>query len=173
MKFVLRESPTESCCTDLVNDQTTEWIMQKKYETCLFISIGLVIVISLLLYVRNIFQEKEHKEKQAILAATMNVSLADDPNLPDDYFPKVLKPGMTLEEAHEILVGYEKVSYDYEPNSLAYYEIYCYFDADTDRADRIMIMYDRDFSIEKIEQEDPQSKTLTTGGWPEGQLVRR
>jgi hypothetical protein len=106
-------------------------------------------------------------EKRRSLANVMGVSLDQYPLLPNDYFSEKLTEGVTLEEVHKIVLGYERVF-----NNPPHYEVYYYFSGDSDRADRIEITYDENFRVEKIMQEDDDSRTLTTVGWSEGLLTR-
>ena len=112
-------------------------------------------------------------QKRKVLADLMSVSLEQYPYFPDDYFPEKLIEGMSIEEVHRIMIGYEKVynSSNCSEDSSCY-EVYYYFSTDENKADRIQIMYDENFAIQKIMQEDNNSKTLTTNGWDEGLIER-
>jgi hypothetical protein len=91
------------------------------------------------------------------LASTLGVKLSDYPQLgfPMNYFGEVLKPGMSSEEVHKIVIGYKTV-FLCDGDS----EFYYYFSTDDDKADRFLIVYDVKGKLDYKISEDPNSRSL-------------
>jgi hypothetical protein len=79
---------------------------------------------------------------------------------PVGYFRKVLKPGMSIDEVHEIVREYETV---YACNSRNG-EVYYFFSSDPARALRLEIIYDREMNFDSLGTEDVNQRTISVEG---------
>jgi hypothetical protein len=139
----------------------------KKYPLRILFILLLCLTISTLTYYPYYKQKRDLSTKREQLAKELGVSLEKYPYLPRDYFSDSLQKGMSIDKIHTIVIGYEKVFHNSRGQ-----EIYYYFSTDDDKANRILIGYDRELKVMKIVQEDENSRTLTTNGWDEGLLIR-
>jgi hypothetical protein len=91
------------------------------------------------------------------LASELRVNLSDYPQLgfPMNYFYEVLKPGMSSEEVHKIVIGYKAV-FLCDGNK----EFYYYFSTDEDKADRFLVGYDANGKLKYTMSEDQNSRIL-------------
>jgi hypothetical protein len=95
------------------------------------------------------------------LAREMGVNLSDYAPLgfPTQYLYEVLKPGLSSDEVHKIVIGYKVVFLcdgDRKGNS----ELYYYFSTDEDKADRFLIVYDARGKLDYTMGEDSNSRSL-------------
>lgn len=133
--------------------------MTKKiiFISCIFL---IVLIISLL----DIFPESRKydlRKKQESLAKSLEVKIEDYPyemTFPVGYFDSALKPGMTYDEVHSIVRGYERVYRCY-----GFTEIYYYFSDNDNDAIRCRVAYDDQGRFTEMDGEDPDSRTLGLG----------
>jgi len=91
------------------------------------------------------------------LASALGVKLSNYPQLgfPVNYFYEVLKPGMSSDEVHKIVIGYKTV-FLCDGNR----EFYYYFSTDDDKADRFLVVYDSRGNLFYKMGEDTNSREL-------------
>jgi len=108
-----------------------------------------------------------YQKQQQKLAEQLGVKISDYPypvSFPESYFVSVLQPGMTPDEVHKVIQGYEKVL-----NCGNASEIYYYFSMSDDNALRFEVFYGIDkFKFEDLQGEDTNSRTIRTVGCTEG-----
>ncbi len=95
---------------------------------------------------------------QLELAKTLGVKISDYPDetiFPAGYYATILKSGMSMLEVHLQMKGYERVYH-----CKNYKEVYYYFSIDDQKAIRIALFYDSNRLFERMEEEDPNSRTL-------------
>lgn len=108
------------------------------------------------------------KKQQEQLAQELGVEIDDysyEKVFPLGYFNSILKEGMSMDEVHSIVKGYEKVL---QCGSRC--EVYYFFDNRDTKALRFMIFYDKQSNFERIQGEDTDSGTIWTDGCIEGTL---
>jgi hypothetical protein len=102
--------------------------------------VGSVLALILSLVLLKIIKREIRKQNQAELASILNVKIDEYP-FPEDfpffYYQAVLEKGMTVDEVHEIVKGY-----DYALNCWGYDEIYYYFGLHHNDSINFMITYD-------------------------------
>ena len=142
--------------------------MNKRIKIIASVGILLFVTVCSMMYFQNYKKEQELHNKQTELAKVMEVGNENYPYFPVDYLSKTIKYGMTFNEAHNFLLGYEDVYNDNESS-----EIYYYFSKDDDKAERIWIMYDKknQYKVLKISGEDKNSNSFIVEGWSEGLLT--
>ena len=109
-----------------------------------------------------------HWRQQEALAEEIKVNISDysyEYVFPVGYFETVLKPGMSLEEVHRIVIGYEEVFNCYQD-----LELYYYFSSDDHKAIRMLIIYDEHKKYTEIQGEEPGSPTIFVTGCSPGLL---
>ena len=121
----------------------------------------MVIVLSITGY--SLWHNQTELAKKENLAKMMNVRIADYkyPSVfPLGYFYTTLKPGMTIEEVHSIMHGYEKVL-----QCGHYREVYYYYGINLDDEDtlRFEIFYSNDLKYESLLSEEPDSRSIYEG----------
>jgi len=107
-------------------------------------------------------------DEQEKLAAKFGVRIDDFHSpmaFPIGYYDMILKPGMEREEVHRAIQDYEKVLQCWELS-----EIYYYFSEDDMKAIRIKVVYDETGHFRFLEGEEPDSRTIRTGGCVPGLL---
>ena len=118
----------------------------------LIIFIALLLVLALLFYAPKLDRKKERMD----LADSLGVSLKDylpETGFPGSYFATKLKEGMSVDEVHEIVQGYEQVY-----QCWGGVEIYYFYDTDDDLAYRFEVIYDWDMTYIRAVTEDSDSK---------------
>jgi len=118
----------------------------------LIIVIALLLVLALLVYAPKLERKKERMD----LADSLGVSLKDYPPeiiFPTSYFRTKLKEGMSVDEVHEIIQGYEQV---YRCGKVT--EIYYFYDTEDDKAYRYAVIYNWDMTYTRTVTEDSNSK---------------
>ena len=114
--------------------------------------------------------QNPYTAQQVKLANFLHVRIEDYPyqySFPVGYFDSVLKPGMAVDEVHNVIKGYEKVL-----NCGSWSEIYSYFSTDDSRALRLEIFYDTHGTYQDIQGEDRNSKTIRAEGCVDGLIER-
>jgi hypothetical protein len=115
-------------------------------------------------------------EKQEDLANKLGVKIKDYPSetvFPVGYFYTILRPGMSVDEVHIVVQGYEKAFRCRSPVEVYYYsEIYYYFHSEDLKAVRFQIFYDKQERFEKLQGEDDDSRTISTEGCEIGQIEK-
>jgi hypothetical protein len=112
--------------------------------------------------------EKDLLEKQHNLGEFYGVSVDDYPPseiFPIGYFRDLLVPGMSIQEVHNEITGYEKVIHN---KTLA--EIYYYFYEDDSKAIRIKLRYDDNGLFTDLTGEDKDSGMFSTKNYQLGQI---
>jgi hypothetical protein len=112
-----------------------------------------------------------YEKKREDLADKLGVEIQDYPDesmFPLGYFDVTLESGMTLNEIHEIVQGYEKVLH-----CRTYSEIYYYFSTEDDKALRFEITYDEQMRLRRYQEEEIDSRTITTNGCDNGQIPEK
>jgi hypothetical protein len=98
-------------------------------------------------------------KKQIALANKLDIEFSDSQipiNFPLNYYYEVLKPGMSIDEVHKIIISYEEV---YRCGDLR--EVYYYFSNKDDDALRFTIFYKKDtLNFEMIQGEDSNSRYI-------------
>jgi hypothetical protein len=119
--------------------------------------VGLVILFSSVFFVSCAGWGDPYSAERKNLASELGVNLSDYPQLgfPVNYFYEVLKPGMSSEEVHKMVIGYKAV-FLCDGDS----ELYYYFSTDDNKADRYLIVYDAKDQIKYTLGEDPNSREL-------------
>jgi hypothetical protein len=145
------------------HDKDKHPMLKKKHILIIFILLLGVIASILIFSVPNFVKAENLRNKQEELALKLGINITDYPYpsaFPDGYFYSVLKPGMPLEEVHQLVNGYEKVF-----NCGKYGEIYYYFSENDNDAHKFMIIYDQDYTYQELRGEDKNSDTIGTAGW--------
>lgn len=121
------------------------------------IGLGLVTQLCILPTIKY----NTRRQQQEVLARQLGVKIEDYSDVyvfPEAYFYAVLKPGMTLDQAHAIVRGYEKVY-----NCFGTDEIYYYFNTNDDNALRFVITYNDQLQYEDMRGEDLNERTIGIG----------
>lgn len=131
-----------------------------------FIGIALLVLLtSLCLFIGT--RKQDLKEKD--LAKTLQVDLSSHKeytgDFPSHYFYLTLKPGMTIGEVHQHVIGYQKVLQCSNRS-----EIYYYYTQEDDTARRFEILYDEEKRFKTLRGEENDSRTIQTFGCVEGTL---
>jgi len=134
--------------------------------------IGLVCfsLITYFFIATPITTRKQIEKKQDELAKVLGIKLDGNNRrgFPVTYFLDHLEPGMTVEEVHEIVIGYDSV---YRCPRSFKNELYYYFGDKEGIATRFMIFYDTDGRYEDLLGEDPNSLEFgDSGGCLEGPI---
>ncbi len=127
-----------------------------KKRTSLFV----VIIIIVALFIVSISGYISHRLKQEHLARELGVRIHDYPGediFPVGYFEKVLEPGLTVDQVHNMVKGYTNVFHCSKD-----IELYYYFSADDDKATRFAILYTNDGKLHEVISQDPNSHTLNS-----------
>lgn len=129
-----------------------------------------ITLIGIFLFLHH---SNSNEKKQEELAITLGVRIKDYPFVtvfPLGYFYTVIKPGMTLDDVHFIIRGYEKVlrCRDSAKDALYYKEVYYYFSPRDDEALRFQLFYDEQGRFLEFQGEDEDSRTIMTLGCEEG-----
>ncbi len=131
-------------------------------KNILFSCVLLTVLILSLLYIYPVATRKiDLRNKQEALAKNLGVNIEDHPykvTFPVGYFDSALEPGMTYDEVHRIVRGYERVYRCY-----GFTEIYYYYSTNHDDAIRFALVYDDQGRFKRLEGEDPDSRTLGLG----------
>lgn len=131
-------------------------------KNILFSCVLLIVLILSLLYIYLVATRKiDLRNKQEALAKSMGVRIDDYPykvTFPVGYFDSALEPGMTYDEVHRIVRGYERVYRCY-----GFTEIYYYYSTNHDDAIRFGLVYDDQSQFVELRGEDPESRTLGLG----------
>lgn len=85
----------------------------------------------------------------------VDINLYPNGTFPENYFYEVLKPGMSSQEVHEIVKGYDAV-FHCSNNT----EFYYYFSTYGDKASRYLITYDETGKLESTMTEDEDWRSL-------------
>ncbi|HET6597982.1 MAG TPA: hypothetical protein VFG81_20320 [Anaerolineales bacterium] len=96
------------------------------------------------------------------LAKELGVKIKDYPypySFPSGYFSTVLKPGMSIQEVHEIVQGYEQVLHCENRE-----EVYYYLSVELEDTERFWIFYDEEGKYEGLQTEDNDSGRFSTNG---------
>ena len=112
-------------------------------------------------------------EQEKSLAQTLNTrpeEYRQYGSFPLGYFISQLKKGMTINEVHSIVSGYEKVLKCENLPSLHRQEIYYYYSSDDDVADRFMVFFDDKDKFIGLGSEDTNSRSIQTKDCVEGKL---
>jgi hypothetical protein len=128
-----------------------------KKKVVIFAVVLLVLFsICLLFWISGDFDPYWRERKSLAKELGVNTDEYSERWIPINYFNVVLKPGMSSEEVHQIVRGYEAV-FLCDTND----EFYYYFSTDDDKADRFLIRYDEQGDVKRIEIEDEDSRSLT------------
>jgi hypothetical protein len=131
-------------------------------RACLLSCMVLAAILLLVPSIMNLQTEWE----RAKLARSIGVNIEDYPYpalFPVPYFSKILMPGMSVAEVHQVVRGYKKVYRCRER------EVYYYFSNDDKRALRFEVLYDSNYRYEEVESEDDNSQTISIkdcSPWP-------
>jgi hypothetical protein len=123
---------------------------------------------SLSVFVNRRRERQLRVQQREALAEQLGVEILDYPAeklFPAGYFEAVLQPGVSVEEVHRIVQGYELalVCQDYA-------EVYYFYSKDDFEAVRIMLLYDDEKRFYELRTEDNDSMTIYTGDCEVGQL---
>jgi hypothetical protein len=125
-----------------------------------FIIGSIVAILLCIIFILNALAPKNaFRSQQEDLARQLGVKIEDYPvpdEFPVEYFYTTLQPGMTLDQVHSIVRGYEAVY-----NCSLEEEIYYYFSLSDDKALRFMLTYDNQGRYIKFQAEDSNSRTLS------------
>lgn len=102
-----------------------------------------------------------HKQQEK-LANSLGVQIEDYPypsSFPNGYFYIKLQSGMTINEIHAIVQGYENVYHCGD-----YSEIYYYYSQEDNKALRFELLYDEQGRFKQLRGEDDDSRTIRTEG---------
>lgn len=129
------------------------------------------IFLSIASYYPTYKKTQETIARRERLAELIKVSLDEYPDFPYDYFSSTLKPGMSIEEVHKVVIGYEKV---FKSVDASYHcEIYFFLSSREDLATRMKITYTDDYKFARMNYDDgTDSLTIRLGTLPEGLLTR-
>src|SRR5262249_46383763 len=145
----------------------------KKLLNVLPVALVGFLIFCLLWYGINIIVEPSYYWiQQRMLAKELGVNIDDYPYphaFPNGYFYSVLKPGMTIEQVHDIVKGYKKVF------NCGDYEVYYYFSSSDSHALKFESNYDlsadkQDYVFLSLEVEDSNSRTIFVDGCTSGLL---
>jgi hypothetical protein len=141
--------------------------MKKRIIIIGLITLSCAAAISLwwFLTIRNPYQRMQEN-----LAKELGVQIDDYPYksvFPEGYFYTVVKPGMTMEEVHKIIKGYEKVYH-----CKTYSEIYYYFSVDDSKAIRLEIIYDDKGNYYDMRGDDPSGYMIKLDGCTSGLIIK-
>jgi hypothetical protein len=132
--------------------------MKSKLNKITFLTLILYNLLMLVGCASNPYQQDQIK-----LAHEIGVKIEDFPSpkaFPVGYYFTILQPGMTLDEVHKTIQGYEVVK-----NCRNTTEIYYYFSTNDEKALRFEVFYGIDkFRFESLQGEDKNSKTIRTEG---------
>jgi hypothetical protein len=140
-------------------------------RTVLFRIVLLVIfplVLALVWYASNPY--RSYLPQQWQLARQLGISIRDYPQpeaFPTGYFRQQLKPGMSIDQVHAVMQGYEGVRACKETNT----EIYEYFSKNPARALRFEVVYTPGLVFEGLGTEDPGQRTISVEGCIEGKQL--
>jgi hypothetical protein len=144
------------------------------------IAIGIGVFVLLILAICLLFGPSEERNpyqaQQDRLAAEFGIRVTDYPyvrSFPAGYFYTLLKPGMSVDEVHKVLRGYEKVFRCGSPVDPYYSrEVYYYFSSDDSKALRFQIFYDKQEKYENIQGEDSNSRSIPVDNCEEGLIEK-
>jgi len=137
--------------------------MKIKYKS-MFIALVLGLIF---LFVMQTLKKPPYIEKQEQLADILGVKLEDyrQVDFPRDYFSQTLKPGITISEVHNIVIGYEKVL-----KCGDWAEVYYFFNSSDEEAFRYKILYVDGFYDSFIVDDFYDSMKISLSGCTEGLL---
>ena len=107
--------------------------------------------------------------QQKRLASDLGININDYPYpmyFPHGYYETKLSPGADIVKVHRIITGYSKV---YKCRDR---EVYYFFSSGEDYSLRIEVRYNDDLTVESINGEDEDSRTIWLGGCSEG-LIKK
>lgn len=146
--------------------------MIRKKSPILLLTLSGISVCFLVLVVigmNTITGNTNQKRIQEDLAKQLGVKIGDYPyesSFPEGYFYTVLKPGMTINEVHQIVQGYEKVLHCEDIET----EIYYYFSSEDEIALRFAIIYDDQWKFWRLRGEDTNSPSIRIEGCKDGPI---
>jgi len=144
----------------------------KKQQIKQFILLGFFFCVLVAGYVAfyNATNVVSKERMQSELAMKLGVRIEDYPyrtSFPAGYFYTVLQPGMTLEEVHQKVQGYEKVLHCGSRS-----EIYYFFSSELEDAKRFKLRYDEHGKYLNFEGEEDDSRTLQINGCELGTITK-
>ena len=132
-------------------------------------SLRTIVFLILLMILAGCYYSNPYQKQQEELAKKLGVSIEDYPNplvFPEGYYYSILKKGMSLEEIHSIIVGYQAVFHCGDN-----LEVYYFFDTRDDKALRFMVFINhQDKTFKELQGEDTNSRTISLYGCEEGVL---
>ncbi|HVN53757.1 MAG TPA: hypothetical protein VMT46_05455 [Anaerolineaceae bacterium] len=127
-------------------------------------SVFLLIIMAICLFSVLLQNQNPYKSKQDSLANELGVKVTDYPyqhSFPAGYFNEILKSGMTVDEVHKIIKGYEKAYRCRSPVETYYYrEVYYYYSLEDTKALRFQVFFDKQEKFTRLEGEDDDSRTI-------------
>ncbi|KPL79647.1 hypothetical protein ADN00_02280 [Ornatilinea apprima] len=133
----------------------------------MFLALAFLLIVCVL--ISSLLRENQ-KDERMKLAQTLGVRLEDHPpetDFPVSYFSAQLIEGMTLDEVHNLIIGFDQVY-----NCSNSVEVYYYFGANENMAFRFRVFYDENLSFKRLESEDPDSSYLSIEECKTGLLLK-
>ena len=125
----------------------------------ILILVMICIVVSVPLFIIPAINRNDRKGQQEELAKSLGLKIEDYPSpdmFPAGYFYSVLKSGMTYEEVHKIVRGYESEYLCFGTD-----EFYFYFNENSDDYLLFEMIFDKQGRFtELVSDTDPNSRTL-------------
>ena len=133
--------------------------MKKKYViSAMFVLLGFCLFFGLFFDRIALWSNRDpYARKRESLAIELGVDISkySKRGFPTNYFQEVLKTGMSSEDVHQIVRGYDVV-FHCSRNT----EFYYYFSTDSNKAVRYLITYDETGELESTLSEDEDSRSL-------------
>ncbi|MDZ7844618.1 MAG: hypothetical protein U5K99_07450 [Anaerolineales bacterium] len=139
----------------------------KRIVAILVICFSCISITIYFFIIKPITIRKHIEGRRDELIETLGVNIEEDDRkgFPVNYFYEQLEPGMTINEVHEIVVGYDAVYRCHEDYKD---ELYYYFGDEEGKAIRFMIFYDPEGYYYDFISEDPNSLVFGVGECIEG-----
>ncbi len=122
-----------------------------------------ILGVILMLVIMPAIKKRSLEKKQDKLAILLGIDIEDydRADFPKVYFYNALKLGMTSDDIHQIVRGYETVYHCKDIQS----ELYYYFSMDHEEAIRFMLFYDEEGKYYDFISEDSNSRLFGTPGY--------
>ena len=140
--------------------------MKGKYiVVILLIAILVLITICMVPGIRLNFKYAMLRPQQEELAKELGVNIQDyryEASFPVGYFDSILEPGMTIDEVHERVKGYEEVFRCFHDSA----ELYYYYSLDEAKAIDFFIFYDTERIFMELKSIEMFNNNTASSGGP-------
>jgi hypothetical protein len=143
--------------------------------TALAVVIPAILIVGLVVSLKTLLGSLEMLGKRTGLASALNVDLYHFPwplTFPASYFGPQLTTGTSLDNAHAIVRGSQRILHCPADSGGSASEVYYFYSASDADALKLEVIYDAEKRVERVVIEDKDSMPISTTGCLDGYLAK-